>query len=168
MASKKTLEKRGSISPISQLNSDGWRSLIYVIYYDPAIATEMTASKQTQLSDWISSGIRQKFTICNKQEVSAWVKIINKALENQKTNEACKEYKVASEGDSVSDLIMAKLVKAWLMNHKQETIEIKNNLKKEQALAESQGDKKNEKEVKGAPPPTAAAAKKPPNPKGTL
>jgi hypothetical protein len=123
--------------------------------------------------EWISSGYRQRFTICSKAEILAWVCMYNEALENAKSNDACKEYKAAIDGgmanDSVPDLLMAKLIKSWLLVQKQEQIEIRTGGKAKEpvqdALNEAEKKKPTEKDSKGNAP--TANAKKPP-PKGSI
>ncbi|KAJ3321959.1 hypothetical protein HDV06_003696 [Boothiomyces sp. JEL0866] len=111
--------------------------------------------------------------LSNQQSLQA--QPINDALENVKAYDACKELKLAMDGGAsesdLSDLLVAKLIKCWLLYSKQEFFDIKNgikqlpreseavNLEDSKGKAKDKNEKAKEPE-KGKPGAAAPAGKK--------
>jgi hypothetical protein len=135
----------------------------------------MTSAKQSQLYsqnnlEWIGYqvdiGKDSPFVV----RLKFWrgYRGVNEAQENSKSNDACKEYKTAVDGglanDSIPDIMMAKLIKSWLLFQKQEQLEIRNGGKAKEQLndpsAEADKKKPTDKDPK-ANAQAASNAKKP-------
>ncbi len=94
--------------------------------------------------DRISGGLRQRFTTVSRSEIIAWVcyhrlsSDLFQAIDNIKTNDACKDLKAALDSGTseanLTDSIIAKVVKAWLYAQKEEGVDAKNGKFKVEAF----------------------------------
>ncbi|KAJ3270920.1 Sperm-associated antigen 17 [Terramyces sp. JEL0728] len=128
-------DKKSSNSNLSNLQTlqaqpiidDNFNAFIYFIFMDAGISSDMNASKYQQLADWISGGYRQRFTALSKSDLVSW------GLENVKSYDPCKELKTAMDGGTLesdlSDTLLAKLIKSWLLFSKQDHLDLKNGVK---------------------------------------
>lgn len=110
------------------LNDSTWEAFLFLLVTsDTMSSTEKVNSnysKVTQIPDIINNGSRQRFSVLQKSDIIAW------AIENNKTNEICKEIKTAQDtGTEINDFLLAKLLKVWLISEKSEGVENKSKSK---------------------------------------
>ncbi|KAJ3219015.1 Sperm-associated antigen 17 [Dinochytrium kinnereticum] len=115
-------------NPEGELNDDDWTAFIFTMVPDCKLHdSNINVPTIQQLSDHISSGIRQKFAVIQRSELLNW------ATETSKVYEVCKDVKSQmdssqSEAD-FPDNLMARLVKLRLLVLKHDGIEQRNALK---------------------------------------
>ncbi|KAJ3095957.1 hypothetical protein HDU97_006343 [Phlyctochytrium planicorne] len=111
------------VDPDAELNDAEWRAFLFGISTDcrQHDGSGPVPALFQQLSECMSSGIRQRFCVINKSDLLNW------ASDIAKNYDMCKEVKARLEGSQVdneiTDLMMAKLVKLRLLILKHEGIE---------------------------------------------